>query len=179
MRFLTETRAGRAIVLVTLIALIVADLRRAAVLGLVFMIDAVATVVHELGHLLAARTVGYRVDELRIGHGRRIWRREIRGVPVVLRALPFTGHVRFSSGTRPARSWKDVAVAAGGPAANIGVVVISLAILPGLWGLPIYAVNGIVAIANLVPFRSKVGPSDGLQILRLITSTFRPAGAWR
>jgi membrane-associated protease RseP (regulator of RpoE activity) len=97
MRLLTETRAGRAIVVVAFLAAVAANPRTAAVFGLIAVVEGVGTVAHELGHLLAAKAVGYRIDELRVGYGRRLWLGTIRDIPVVVRALPFTGHVRFTS----------------------------------------------------------------------------------
>ena len=50
-------------------------------------------VLHESGHALAARGLGWRVEGIVLGFG-RVWRRiEVSGIPVELRTLPVEGFV--------------------------------------------------------------------------------------
>jgi regulator of sigma E protease len=49
--------------------------------------------VHELGHFLAARWRGLKVDRFAIWFGKPIWRRRIGEVEYVLGTIPFGGYV--------------------------------------------------------------------------------------
>jgi regulator of sigma E protease len=49
--------------------------------------------VHELGHFLAARWRGLKVDRFAIWFGKPIWKRKIGGVEYVLGTIPFGGYV--------------------------------------------------------------------------------------
>ena len=97
-----------------------------SLLGLGFLIC-----IHELGHLLAARSVGMHVECFGIGFGKPWFRCTIKSVPVHFGWIPFGGYVRiagmedvkgkktdpngFFSKTPLARAW----VACAGPLANI------------------------------------------------------------
>ena len=52
--------------------------------------------VHELGHFLAARYCGIRVEEFSIGFGPRLWSRTRNGTTYSLRLLPLGGYNLFS-----------------------------------------------------------------------------------
>jgi regulator of sigma E protease len=49
--------------------------------------------VHELGHFLAARWRGLKVDRFAIWFGKPIWKKKINGVEYALGTLPFGGYV--------------------------------------------------------------------------------------
>jgi regulator of sigma E protease len=49
--------------------------------------------VHELGHFLAARWRGLKVDRFAIWFGKPIWKKKIGGVEYVLGTIPFGGYV--------------------------------------------------------------------------------------
>src|SRR5271154_3480733 len=49
--------------------------------------------VHELGHFLAARWRGLKVDRFAIWFGKPIWKARINGVEYALGSLPFGGYV--------------------------------------------------------------------------------------
>jgi len=49
--------------------------------------------VHELGHFLAARWRGMKVDRFAIWFGKPIWKKKIGGVEYVLGSVPFGGYV--------------------------------------------------------------------------------------
>ncbi len=52
-------------------------------------------IVHELGHMLAARWRGLVVDEFGIWFGKPLWRKKINGVWYSLGSLPFGGFVKL------------------------------------------------------------------------------------
>src|SRR5437016_12295385 len=49
--------------------------------------------VHELGHFLAARWRGLKIERFAIWFGKPIWKREINGVEYVLGCIPAGGYV--------------------------------------------------------------------------------------
>src|SRR5437764_14433046 len=49
--------------------------------------------VHELGHFLAARWRGLKVDRFAIWFGKPIWKKKIRGVEYALGTIPAGGYV--------------------------------------------------------------------------------------
>ncbi|MDR6671816.1 M50 family metallopeptidase [Xanthomonas sp. 1678] len=131
--------------------------------------------VHEYGHLLAARGIGMTVYMMKIGPlqmlaRRRGWRlRWQRGWP------GYAGYVMALINPYAALRPQYAVLSAGGPAANLLV-----ALLMGALGLNLgvqarvgafcvgFAVlNLAVGLANLIPSRTAIGPSDGLYLLGL------------
>src|SRR5438105_9398022 len=49
--------------------------------------------VHELGHFLAARWRGLKIDRFAIWFGKPLWKKEINGVEYVLGCIPAGGYV--------------------------------------------------------------------------------------
>jgi hypothetical protein len=145
----------------------------ASVLGLVTG-SGLHVVVHELGHLRAAKVMRLRVI------GVRMWRLQF-GAPGV-RLARSSGHVlvdlRPQQRALPARM--GVFVAAG-PVANVAVAAMT-AVVATTESVPLevrvvtvgFTVAGLVAaILNLVPHRlSSTSASDGLALLRWV---FRPS----
>lgn len=106
-------------------------------IGLSFMVF-----IHELGHFLAAKSVGVRVHTFSIGFGKKLVRVKRGDTEYCLSAIPFGGYVamagenpdeggygatdEFQQKPVPARLW----IAVAGPLANI---VFALAVLFGLY----------------------------------------------
>src|SRR5881409_3632001 len=59
----------------------------------VLMLFNVLIFVHELGHFLAARWRGLKVERFAIWFGKPIWKKEINGVEYVLGSIPAGGYV--------------------------------------------------------------------------------------
>jgi regulator of sigma E protease len=57
--------------------------------------------VHELGHFLAARWRGLKVERFAIWFGKPLWKKKIGDVEYVLGSLPFGGYVAIQFLTRP------------------------------------------------------------------------------
>lgn len=125
----------------------------------------VATLGHELGHLLVAYWVGIPVRLIAIGLGPALWRRSASdGVQLVLRALPTgmsvgvpgrrdeAGHLR-----RPIRH--DLLMAAGGPVASFlfSGLLLGLAAFLGPasflfnWLVMTAILSTLLALLNLLP----------------------------
>lgn len=59
------------------------------------LILAVLIFVHELGHFLAAKQAGVRVDEFALGFPPKIWSKKYKGTVYALNAIPFGGYVKI------------------------------------------------------------------------------------
>lgn len=133
-----------------------------------------AVVVHELGHLLAARRSGMTVLRMRIG---RLDFRALRdGWQTTWRPKGdkrFGGYVLAFADPRGAWRRQSFRFIAGGPLANL--LVAGLAALPLLWisggvihgiVLAFVATNALMGLANLLPVERAPLASDGLWLLR-------------
>lgn len=91
--------------------------------------------VHELGHLLAAKLVGLPVAEFSIGLGPRLWKRRYGRVVYSLRALPLGGYVvpgldEYEFSAIPLS--KRLAFYLGGPLANLVAALPAFAVWNGM-----------------------------------------------
>ncbi len=144
-----------------------------------------AIVVHELGHLLAARAVGVHVPVVSFGGGLRTKVLRFGSTFLILSPTPSEGLIVPAYSSPEHFRKKAFAILLGGPLLN------TLAALAGLMlhtamqdnltdaaGMALYfwiATNGFMAIANLWPFTENTPfgerQSDGLQIWRLFRKT--------
>lgn len=137
------------------------------------------TVWHELGHCIAARSVGIPVRMLSVGFGPVLWRRTLRDQSIfLLRALPMGMSVgvpsRYSTAGEPLRpTAHDVWIAAAGPFASLLLSVLlfgmarwlplPFAVAHGLVGVGL--LSALVALLNLLPLPGL----DGGHLLFLLT----------
>lgn len=137
------------------------------------------TIVHEAGHALMARAVGWRVDRVQLGFGPMVRRWSPGGVPVELRAFPIVGLVAICPDTVVGARWKNALIYAAGPgielvlAAVLATAVGWDAILTSsaAWGVVIAQSVCLAAVIgagfNLLPFSPRPGQvADGLGILQ-------------
>ena len=113
-----------------------------------------AIFIHEFGHFLAAKLLGFQVDTFSIGFGPALWKKKIKGVEYRISAIPFGGYVALPqldpAGTAgvqgsktegdakdeksdaapavPMAEWKKIVVAFAGPFGNI-VLAVAIAFL--------------------------------------------------
>jgi hypothetical protein len=135
-------------------------------------------VLHELGHALAARLLGWTVSEIVIGFGREVHRFRVGSTRVHVRALPVEGYVVSSpiSGSDSHARSKQAFIYFAGPLTELVVLGLLFPILdfrlPGPQGsvgrialesLGVTAAAG--ALCTLFPYRSQGNPSDGLGVL--------------
>ena len=107
-----------------------------------------AIFIHEFGHFLAAKLLGFQVDTFSIGFGPALWKKTYKGVEFRISAIPFGGYVALPqldpAGTAgvqgsqtagedgangaavpaPMANWKKIVVAFAGPFGNIVLAVI-------------------------------------------------------
>lgn len=134
-------------------------------------------VVHELGHAVAARLLGWRVREIVIGFGRTLWRWQYGETRIRVKLAPIEGYVLPApSGRRHARA-KSMLIYAAGPGAELAVL--ALLILAFGWDTVFNESDRVSMVAlktlaivilvgagfNLLPFRTEGAVSDGLGIL--------------
>lgn len=135
-----------------------------------------AVVVHELGHVVAGLAAGYRFRALRIGPLLLLW---------PLRVERYRGPGSFTGGFAQMTPGKEgdarlraTALVLGGPLASLLAGAIVLAVWPSgpaRFALVVFAVASIVGgLADLLPFRTSVGGSDGVQLRALLGD--RPRG---
>ena len=109
-----------------------------------------AIFIHEFGHFLAAKLLGFRVDTFSIGFGPALWKKTWKGVEYRISAIPFGGYVALPqldpAGTAgvqgsqtegeveddepddapipPMANWKKIVVAFAGPFGNLVLAVV-------------------------------------------------------
>jgi membrane-associated protease RseP (regulator of RpoE activity) len=146
-------------------------------------------VLHEVGHALAARALGWRVERVVIGFGAR-WRElRIAGIPVELRRLPVEGFVETVPVEGVARPLPHAAIYFAGPGIELALAgallaafgserFLSVGAEPALlvWqSLALAAALG--GVVNLIPHSALDGdrevPNDGLGILLALRGTQR------
>ncbi len=103
----------------------------------------VAVIVHEFGHFLAAKLLGFQIDAFSVGFGPAIWKKKIGGVTYRIGWIPLGGYValpqldpsemdaiqgRNADGERrptpPVSPWKRIVVAVAGPLGNVVLAVV-------------------------------------------------------
>jgi hypothetical protein len=138
----------------------------------------ILTVVHELGHAVAARIAGWQVVRFVIGVG-PTWRQfRVRGTWVELRAIPLGGFVLPLPQSADWGRTKNALVYVAGPAAELMAAGVLVAALGLDQMLAVSQHAGVIAaqafcvaaawgaITNLLPFRAANGAvSDGLGFL--------------
>jgi peptidase M50-like protein len=125
-----------------------------------------ALVVHELGHALAARAVGYRVRQVDLGIGREMTRFEVGTVPVVIRSLPVAGKVLFGGGPRRGARGRLIIAIAAGPVASAVVAAVG-------WAVPVPAMSGGLVTAGVLGCVTSLWPRKRIAALGLPTDGYQ------
>ena len=136
---------------------------------------------HEFGHALMARAVGWKVDLISLGFGEVRSRKQILGMPVEFRTFPISGFVLPRPGDLIAPRLKEFLIYAAGPGIELlAVALIALVIGPENLkstsdSIPMIAVQSFCvaalagAIMNLIPISFQTGhglsASDGLGMI--------------
>ncbi len=134
---------------------------------IVALLFSLAIFIHEFGHFLSAKLLGFQVDAFAIGFGPALWKRRIGKTDYRINAVPFGGYVALPqldpSGMEAIQggegasatalpdvpAWKRIVVSIAGPAGNV-VLAIFLAWV--IWLAP-GSVTGVVSteIGEVVP----------------------------
>jgi tetratricopeptide (TPR) repeat protein len=156
------------------------DLVINAVLLLIFL--RLSTIVHECGHLAAAKFVGGTPRRMILGIGHEVHRTEVAGVKVLLNAVARGGQAIATFDDERYIKWKYAVYMAGGVGLNLLVAFIGLlvfgfepAFLSGHYGVDVAGaliLANAVSVINLVPFHTSFYgpkmPTDGLAMLMLL-----------
>ena len=122
----------------------------------------VAMLIHELGHLLAARACGVGATELGLGWGRKLCGFKRGGVEYKLHLLPLGAYVRLDMAglqTRPL-SQQVLVLLAG--------VIVNLCAASLASGTVFGAMNYLLAATNLLPFYQQDGWKCGMVLVRAL-----------
>jgi regulator of sigma E protease len=140
-------------------------------LGVLFLLS-LLILIHEAGHLAAARLVGIPVSGFSIGFGPRLWSRRWGATEYSLRALPLGGYVQPAldpdggdAGFRTIALPRRLAFFVGGPLANLAVAVPLVAALSAMAGA-----RSFYSLA-VAPFAVVAGAC--WQVLNLLPDLFR------
>ncbi len=152
----------------------------AFIIGILALIIA-STVSHELSHAGLARLVGCDVAAICVGAGRILFDRDIRGVRVLIKAMPLGGYVQNIHRSARGYRWRQATISAAGPVENLAIALALTHVLPATH--PAVLLNVAMALINLVPF-SKYIPeagqrigTDGYQVIQVLSGkrTYNPA----
>ena len=134
-------------------------------------------VLHELGHAVAARLLGWDVKEIVIGFGRTLWRFRVGETQIRIKLAPVEGYVLPAANSARFLRAKSMAIYAAGPGAELlllGIIVWFTgwdALFSNSDSLASVALQSLAIVIiysagfNLLPFRSDGAVSDGLGII--------------
>jgi membrane-associated protease RseP (regulator of RpoE activity) len=121
-----------------------------------------AMLLHELGHLVAARACRVPAQELGIGWGRQLWAFQLGGVRYKLHALPVGAYVRLNMSVLQTRRLDEqVLVLLAGIIVNLCAAALTA-------GTAFSLMNLLLATTNLLPFYQQDGWKCGIVILRAL-----------
>jgi membrane-associated protease RseP (regulator of RpoE activity) len=133
---------------------------------------ALAMLIHELGHLVAARVCGVRASELGIGWGPRIFGFSAGGVEYKLHALPIGAYVRLDMKKLQGRRLSiQVFILLAGILVNILAAIFAR----GTW---FGAMNFLLAATNLLPLYQQDGWKCGMVMIRAALRRRSPLVEW-
>jgi hypothetical protein len=157
-----------------------------------------AVILHEMGHLIAARVLGLNPFSVFLGHGPTVWDGSLFGLHWTLKTIPTTGFVRVWPVPMPLLRWRMLLMVGAGPAVNGVLAWLSASLIwtpPDWWVrmglayntfpllLPVLLINGLLFIGTMIPGHGKIDgfayPTDGLQMIQLLLgshSTISPGG---
>jgi membrane-associated protease RseP (regulator of RpoE activity) len=121
-----------------------------------------ALLIHELGHLVAARICRVPTPEFGLGWGRALLGFRLRGVEYKLHALPVGAYVRLDIAELQRRSIsQQILILLAGIIVNL----IAAALAPGT---PFGTVNLLLAATNLLPLYQQDGWKCGMVMIRAL-----------
>jgi len=123
-------------------------------------------IVHELGHFLAAKWCGLKIDKFAIWFGKPLWSQKVDGVEYILGSIPAGGYVALPQMAPmeaiegktdtpreelpPASPWQKIIVAFAGPLFSFGLALVFAAIV-WMVGKPVSYPEATTTIGFVVP----------------------------
>ena len=131
-----------------------------------------ALVLHELGHLLAARACRIPATQAGFGWGPKLLGFRVRGIDYRLHAFPVGAYIRMDMSALQRRPLlQQLFVLLAGVAMNF--------ILSGIaWGTFFGTLNLLLAVANLFPLYQQDGWKSGMVIWRRVFKRPTPLVDW-
>ncbi len=130
---------------------------------------AVAMLVHEFGHLVAARSVGVLCTELGLGLGPKLFSFKIGNIRLSLRAIPLGSFVRLDGTALKASSTRQQLTV------HLAGIVFNLICGFACYGTLFGWINLLIAGGNILPLYQHDGWKCGVVILRtLLRRTSQP-----
>ena len=142
----------------------------------------IVVMIHEGGHYLAAKWLGFGVKRFSIGMGRVLWRRRAWDTEFAVSLLPIGGYVAFEEadelreqGREPTGvlfdsgpRWKKAIVVTAGPLMNFVLAVI------------LFTASGAIGVRDIAPYVEPAPASQaqtqGVGAMDLVTATYRVGG---
>lgn len=133
---------------------------------------AVALLIHELGHLAAARVCHVGATALGLGWGPKLWGIKIGGIEFNLHALPLGAYVRLDMAELQRRplSQQTLILLAG--------VIVNLCAAALTSGTTFSALNLLLAATNLLPLYQQDGWKCGIVMIRGLLSKRSSVVEW-
>jgi len=128
----------------------------------IFVFTALALIIHELGHLTAARKVNVAASELGLGMGPKLCGFRLGNIAFNLRLLPLGSFVRLDGTALAARSVQQQLLV------HLGGIIFNLIAAVAAHGTMFGWVNLIVAAGNLLPIYKHDGWKCGVVIVRAL-----------
>jgi membrane-associated protease RseP (regulator of RpoE activity) len=143
----------------------------------VFLLNAIvsffaALVLHELGHLVAARMCGVPIKQAGLGWGPKLYGVRVSDVDYRVHLLPVGAYVRMDMVALQRRPLvRQLFVLGAGIAVNIALAVLA-------WGTVFGVFNLALAIGNLIPLYQLDGWKSGMVICRRLFGRPSPLVEW-
>ena len=134
-------------------------------------------VLHELGHAVMARALGWKVREIVIGFGRTLWQWRLGETHIKVKLAPIEGYVLPAPIERGNLRLKSALIYAAGPGAELLLLALILVVFgtdsvfgtaTDLLQVSLQMLAAVIVIGagfNLLPFSTGGGVSDGLGII--------------
>ena len=141
-------------------------------------------IVHELGHFLAAKWCGLKIDKFAIWFGKPLWSKKVDGVEYILGSIPAGGYVALPQMAPmeaiegktdtpreelpPASPWQKIIVAFAGPLFSFGLALVFACIVWAV-GKPVTYSEATTTVGFVVPGdpADKAGLLPGDKILSI------------
>ncbi|WP_010530861.1 site-2 protease family protein [Lentibacillus jeotgali] len=140
-------------------------------LYLIFVVAPAGTAIHELGHMLGAKSVGADKISLTIGAGSIVYRTIWNKMHIAIRLFFFIGGMAYSERQAPYQPAERIRIAVFGPFSSLlaaGICAIIYYVYPGSYLLLMLLFNLWIAFINIIPFRFKGKESDGYTVFEAI-----------
>lgn len=123
---------------------------------------ALAMILHELGHLAAARTCKISASEIGLGLGPRLFGFRVAGITFSLRAIPIASFLRIDGTALEARSVPQQLFV------HLGGIIFNLVAAFLTYGTVFGWVNLVLAAGNLLPLYKHDGWKCGVVVMRAL-----------